>query len=282
MTTLAAWAGVDSRGVASLYLVSDSRFTHAISGKTHTNQGQKIYACSNEPHLFGYCGWVYFPSQASASLVRKIDDAVFFSARDNLEARQEKVEDLLRRELDALLKRPEGRYASPFSLIHAAREGRGLTARFRLWLMHWSPHCDWRVRSIGMPTHSKLLYEDGSGATALLVEHTNWQRSTVGKTSRAVFSAFCDALAAGKDSYSGGAPQLAGLFRQFGGKYFGVVYKDQRFFKGKETLENALPENVEWFNAAFERADPATMRRLDFAQRQPRPWRSTTGPRHLP
>jgi hypothetical protein len=282
MTTLASWAGVDSRGVASLYLVSDSRFTHAITGRVHTNEGQKIYACLSEPHVFGYCGWVYFPSQAAASMVRKIDDVSFFSVHDNLDVRQEKVEDFLRKELTALFIRPEGQYASPFSLIHAAREGNGLKAAFRLWLMDWSPHRDWRVRSIGMPTNSKLLYEDGSGATALLVEHRNWQRSDVGKTSRAVFSAFCDALVTGKDPHSGGAPQLAGLFREFGAKYFGVVYKNRRFFKGKETPPDALPGNVEWFNAAFERANPITMEPLADAQRQPRPWKSTPARRRLP
>lgn len=282
MTTLASWAGVDSRGVASLYLVSDSRFTHAITGKVHTNQGQKIQASLNEPHLFGYCGWVYFPSQAAASMVRKIDNAAFFSTLDNVEIRQEKVESFLRQELEALFKRPEGQYASPFSLIHAAREGRGLRAGFRLWQMDWSPQRAWGVRAIGMPTYSKLLYEDGSGASALLVEHTSWQSSDVGKTSRAVFSAFCDALVAGKDPYSGGPPQLAGLFRERGAKYFGVIYQNRRFFKGKETPPDVLPENVEWFNTAFERADPTTMKPLEGAQRQPRPWRSPRRPRRLP
>lgn len=282
MTTLASWAGVDSRGVASLYIVSDSRFTNAATGRVQTNEGQKIYTCAIEPHLFGFCGGVYFPAKAASSLVRKIDQGTFFGTTDNLAVRQEKVEDFLRNELNRIRKTPEGKFVTPFKLIHGSRSDSGLRARFGLWLIEWLAQDDWRARSIDMPENSRLLYEDGSGADALLVEHTNWQSSDVAKTSRAVFSAFCDALLVRKDPFSGGAPQLAGVFRKFGAKSFGIVYEKNRYYKGQSIGSRPLPANVDWFNEGFERADPLTMRRLQTPQRQPRPWRLGPHPRHLP
>ncbi|PYI90223.1 MAG: hypothetical protein DME97_18230 [Verrucomicrobia bacterium] len=168
--------------------------------------------------------------------MKDIDRGVFFSPKDNLDARQERIVDFLRARLHDTLHTAYGKYASAFNILHAAREGVGLKSVFRLWIIRWSSARNWQVSEIQMPEYSKLLYEDGSGATALLIENANWQRSDVSKTSRAVFSSFCDALAVGKDPYSGGAPQLGGLFRKSEGKYFGVIYRNNRYLK-----VNSLP-----------------------------------------
>jgi hypothetical protein len=282
MTTLASWAALDSRGVASLYLVSDSRFTNSITGKVHTDSGQKVHVCLHEPHLFGFCGWVYFPATAIGSLVTEIDRGALFSPNDDLDVRQKKVVGFLRARFHDMLRTPHGKLTSGFNILHAAREGIGLKSTFRLWIIHWSSARNWHVSEIPMPEYSKLLYEDGSGATALRIENANWQRSDVSRTSRAVFSAFCDALAIGLDPYSGGAPQLGGLFRKSEGKYFGVIYRDNRYLKGQHVARESIPDDIEWFNGTFERADPIMMTRLRTAQRQPRPWPSRSTPRRLP
>lgn len=283
MTTLASWAALDSRGVASLYLVSDSRFTNVVTGKVHTDSGQKVYVCTNEPHLFGFCGSVAFPARAISALVKEIDRGAAFSQNDNLDVRHATVTDFLFAQFRTLLRTPVAKiYASAFNILHAAREGIGLKSIYRLWIIRWSPLHDWQVSEIQMPEYSKLLYEDGSGATALRIEDDNWQRSDVSKTSRAVFSAFCDALSVGKDPYSGGAPQLGGLFRKSGGKYFGIIYRQNTFLKGQRVAGESVPKNVEWFNETFERADPVAMTRLQKAQRQPRPWREPSTTRRLP
>ena len=198
MTTLASWAALDSRGVASLYLVSDSRFTNSITGKVHTDSGQKVHACLHEPHLFGFCGSVTFPSAAIGSLVQEIDRGSLFGPKDNLTVRQTKVTDFFRARLHKMLRTPDGKFTSAFHVLHAAREGTGLKSVFRLWIIRWSSIPNWQVLEIQMPDYSKLLYEDGSGATALRIENANWQRSDVSKTSRAVFSASATPFLLGK------------------------------------------------------------------------------------
>lgn len=281
MTTLASWAGVDSRGIASLYIVSDSRFTISGTEKVHTNAGQKVYVCSNEPHLFGFCGSVYFPSTVLPFVVQEIDTNQLFTEEDDLSVRQQKVLDLLDKRMGQMLRTPEGKYISNFNILHAGRGNVGLKSSFRLWRISWTPFASWQVSDIPMPTHSKLLYEDGSGVTALRVEHDTWQKSDVSRTSRAIFSAFCDALHAGRDKYSGGAPQLGGLFRKFAGQQFGVVFDRRPYYKGK-LITSTPPAGTEWFNETFERTDPVTGARLPKAQRQPRPWPSLPRTRYLP
>lgn len=281
MTTLASWAGLDSRGVASLYLVSDSRFTISGTKKVHTNAGQKVYVCNTEPHLFGFCGSVHFPSTALPLIARAIDTNQLFGEKDDLSVKQQKVLDLLDERMGEMLRTPEGKYISSFNILHAARGHVGLKSSFRLWRISWTPFDSWQVSDIPMPTHSKLLYDDGSGATALRVEHDNWQKSDVSKTSRAIFSAFCDALHAGRDECSGGAPQLGGLFRKFAGRQFGVVFGGRPYYRGK-LLTSTPPAGTEWFNETFERTDPVTGARLQKAQQQPRPWPSLPRKRYLP
>jgi hypothetical protein len=282
MTTLASWAGIDSRGAASLYLVSDSRFTNSATGKIHTDTGQKVYVCAEQPHAFGFCGSVNFPSKAIEVLVQEIDAGRVFTPKDDLDTRHERVAAFFAKRLEDVLRTPQGKFVSSFNILHAGRQSVGLKSTFRLWRLSWSPFDSWQIRDIPMPTCSKLLYEDGSGATALRIEHDTWQSSDVSETSRAIFSAFCDALRAGRDKFSGGAPQLVGLFRKFAGQYFGIVFANQTYSKGKPVAGDPIPKPMDWFNEAFERVDPLTGKRLEYAQRQPRPWSSQTTKRYLP
>lgn len=280
MTTLASWAGLyRSSEISSLYLASDSRFTNASTGKPLTNEGQKIYCCRSEPHLFGYCGWVAFPAEVLKKMVRQIDQDAFFEASDSLEERQHKVTVFLESELRTS---PYKKLAAGFKILHAARDNAHMP-HFRLWMIRWTATSNWEVQEVQLPReHSELVYEDGSGATALLIEHDKWQKSDVAETSRAVFGAFCNALSVGKDCYSGGAPQLGGLFRDFGAQYLGVVYGKEIYFKGKRIHSPPIPEAMEWFNERFERCDPLTGERLPEGQPQPNPWPVKPRTRFLP
>ena len=284
MTTLASWAGVDREGgISSLYLVSDSRFSDARTGNLITDEGQKIYACQTAPHLFGYCGWVNFAAAVLKKMVAQVDAGGFFDPGDNIDLKQEKVARFLKEDLDRVLPDDISKLDLSFTILHAARERTGLTSQFRLWLNNWSSKAGWVTKERDLPTkHSELVYQDGSGAKALLIEHGKWQGSDVAETSRAVFGAFCGALLAGKDDYSGGAPQLGGLFRDFGAQYLGVVYRKEIYFKGKRVGLPPIPEVMEWFNEKFERCDPLTRERRPEAQQQPTPWPSEPRTRLLP
>src|SRR5437588_10452631 len=100
MTTLAAWIGIDQRAPASIYLVSDSRFLSVVPGsearpRLLTDEGQKIFACKQEPHLLGYWGWVVFPSAAIARAVAAIDHEDFFASVDDAKVRSDKFSNFI-------------------------------------------------------------------------------------------------------------------------------------------------------------------------------------------
>ena len=91
------------------------------------------------------------------------------------------------------------------------------------------------------------------------------------RTSRSVFSSFCDALDSGGDKHSGGAPQMIGLYRQKAGRSFGIIYNDKRYFEGLPVSDTGQADGIEWRNRRFEICDGATMQRRKEAQPQPRP-----------
>ncbi|MGH7752442.1 MAG: hypothetical protein ACREN5_06470, partial [Gemmatimonadales bacterium] len=95
--------------------------------------------------------------------------------------------------------------------------------------------------------------------------------STVGRTSRTVFGALCDSIASGSDPASGGAPQLAGLYRVGSGQTFGVITAGKRYLLGLCVDDSPALGGVEWRNELFERCDWETGTRLPEAQRHYRP-----------
>src|ERR1051325_11156394 len=90
MTTLAAWIGIDERAPASMYIVSDSRLTLIGGGRSRvlTNQGRKVFACQDEPHVFGFWGQVAFPTRVLTEAVVAIDDGKLFQGSHDAAGRQ--------------------------------------------------------------------------------------------------------------------------------------------------------------------------------------------------
>jgi len=283
MTTLASWAGVDS-GIASIYIVSDSKLTafrsdtRQIAG-TVTNEAQKIFSCESEAHIFGYAGWESYPVASLELLISLIDSHDFFSYSDGLDTRQAKVQAFLKDKLR--LSKSSRAAPSPFGILHAARRGKGKRSQFALWSLEWSPNKGWKIKKERIRKKSAMLFSDGTGKWALRSRNRAWTRK-IGATSRGVFSAFCQSLSKGIDPQSGGAPQLAGLFRNFGAQYFGVVYQKACYYKGKRVLPTNAPSETIWFNERFELFDPIAMKRRPGAQPQPSPWRKRRKKRRLP
>jgi hypothetical protein len=110
----------------------------------------------------------------------------------------------------------------------------------------------------------------GSGWQVLIQRNEEWRKAQ-GRTSRGVFSSFCDAIVRGEDARSGGPPQLVGLYPRGPARLFGVIIGGQRYVAGKAVPVDADVESFEWRNDLFERMDPMTLRRLSDAQPQPRP-----------
>jgi hypothetical protein len=266
MTSLAAWVGVDSRGISSLYFASDSRITWDRS-RTAWNFGKKLFASKTTGDVFGYCGDVLFPVIFLGQLQSLLDSSILFDGTETPLQRHKLVAKMVEDSLDTY----SNEERSDLVILHGARGGRSLKSEFHIWNLSWSKTTGWTDTEIVLPNESRLALALGSGADELKKWGTIWQRP-LGGVSRAVFGAFCDALRSGTDPKTGGAPQLVRLYRDGPGLAVGIIYKGHRFLQGI-SIENGLAaDSVEWRNALFERCDGKTLTILKNAQRQPLPW----------
>jgi hypothetical protein len=266
MTSLITWAGVDTHGIASIYIASDSRVTWGKERKW--DYARKIFASLNYPDILGYFGDVSFPSHVLGQLMDLIDTKVLFSNNDLLDAKVSKVFKLIK---DSFGDYPTDQ-SHPFAIIYCTRENEGLQSLFHISLLGWSLEKGWYEERPKLPQTSSIIYVLGTGKASIEKWYERWNSIKNEKgTSRAIFSAFCDSLASESDDFSGGAPQLVGIYRKWVGKNFGVLYKGKRYILGLPVNEINNLESLEWRNSLFERCDGVTMRRLDDAQTHTRP-----------
>src|SRR5258708_37698749 len=130
------------------------------------------------------------------------------------------------------------------------RIGANMTSQFRLNVMTYNGRRGSR-RSLAMPDRSSLLLSEGSGKQYVSRAYHEWQAGSAAGTSRAVFSAFCDSIAGTTDPGTGGAPQLAGLYRVGPGRLIGVVHRGRRYFAGAALIGAEQTKVVEWRNNLF-------------------------------
>lgn len=265
MTSFIAWVAVDSRAPASIYLASDSR----ISWDEHQtwNYGRKLYASKLYPEILGYVGDVLFPSQVLGQLIALIDSDLLFNKTDLSADKWRKIVSIVKLSFqDYPIKN------SPFSIIYCTRERSGMMSIFHMYVLRWTDNKRWVNRQeIPLPEKSGIIDVLGSGEKTIQKWYAYWNRTTQGRTSRSIFSAFCDALASKEDKYSGGAPQLVGVYRKGSAESFGVIYCNNRYLFGLPVNESDSLCSVEWRNSLFERCDWRTMKLFVGAQRHSRP-----------
>lgn len=206
VTTIAAWAGVDQRGISSLNIISDSRVTWLPSKPPQRwDQGRKTFACRTQPFIFGYCGNVGFPAMALPQVIETIDARLLRLVPSRPYGA---VGSLLRR---VWLDYPQAQRSDSHLLV-AHRLGTGMRSVFSLAMFSYlTTTGTWTRTSPAMPSRSAKLLIEGSGAPAMRREKRLWDDSVHGNTSRAVYSAFCEGLRSGDDPNSGGGPQLGEL-----------------------------------------------------------------------
>lgn len=265
MTTLISWLGVDSRGPASIYLASDSRITWGNAEKWDV--GRKIFASKKYPEILAYCGDVLFPSQVLGSIIDQIDNNLLIDENDEQSTKKNKIYNCI---CDSFNSYPKRR-RNEFQILYASRQNSKMKSIFHAMKIAWNSSKGWNLIDLKIPVSSGLIDGIGSGTGSLKEWYNKWQRSDIKGTSRSVFSAFCDSLLSKKDVYSGGAPQLVGIYRKGPAKTFGIVYNNEKFFNGKNINSLINLNKIEWRNNLFERCDGTTLCLLKGAQRQPRP-----------
>ncbi|WP_321341576.1 hypothetical protein [uncultured Cohaesibacter sp.] len=231
MTTIASELSVDARGPCALYIASDSR----ITWKKHEHRwdsGQKTFASSNSPDIFGYCGSAFFPTQILNQVTRQIDSGILFNSDASARERHGRwlttVKQSLKNSHDALIE--------DFIILHGARDGHGMKCQFLLWKSTWSAEKGkWFDTEIDLNSeHSRFLTISGTGGKHL---ETRMKSSPPGKdaaTSCHAFQTLFNSIDAGDDKLSGGAPQMVGIYREKPAQHFGVIWKDRRYFCGSE------------------------------------------------
>lgn len=266
MTTLVAWLGVDSRKPASIYLVSDSRISWDDQQKW--DFGRKIFASDSTPDILGYFGDVLFPSQVLGQIIKIIEKGLLFNDSDNAIIKQKKVFRIIQ---DSFSGYPKEQHRG-FTVIYCTREKTGLDSVFHVSTLEWNPKLNnWKQKLLDLPEKSGIIERFGSGGESIKKWHQRWNNTKEKGTSRIVFSAFCDALFNADDPRSGGAPQLAGLYRKGNGQSFGVIYKNENFIFGLPAYETEKLNSLEWRNSIFERCDWQTKKPFPEAQKHSRP-----------
>jgi len=250
-----------------VYFASDSRLTWNNLGAW--DHGRKLFVARQYPHLLGYCGDAMFPTHTLSQVVEMIDLGLLADAEGNVDSCLERIMQVL----SCALETYPSSLKQAFEVVYATREGMGVGCRFHLRLISYDKGPTLRSEVIDLPAKSGAVKILGSGQANVRLHLARWESSEVKETSRAVFSAFSDALRESSDRASSGPPQLTGLYRVGGGRTFGVVWNGRRYFYGTEVQSEKSTQSIKWHNDLFEICDPLTLRRRHGAQPQPRPTR---------
>ena len=269
MTSLAIAVSVDARGPCALYIATDSRITWETTTSKRWDAGQKTFAPVGYPDIFGFCGNAHFPPLALGQMIDLVNAGIIFRASDTAERRHQRAMEVVRRAVDNRCQAP----ITSFSIFHGARDGELMASGFRAWKTQYASETEeWTDEELDLSDEgSYLAHLDGSGATTIRAYARKWRGTSAEGTSRAAFWAFCDALYSEKDGFSGGAPQLVGIWRKGAARQFGLLWCGKRYLCGVEVPADARFDSVDWFNQRFERIDGENIKRVEDGKRHPKP-----------
>jgi hypothetical protein len=268
VTSLISWYGTDPHGVTSMYIASDSQVTYANANGIIVNKEhrRKVFWATATRDIFGYCGSADAEFTLDALCV-ELESGQHWTAETPAADRANRVVQYL----NSFCKRS----TLPLRILHGSAVGH---RRRDMVFSHFEYVQDggcisYQKHPIALGAPSGVLAIRGSGNTPVSTAVLDWDRSEHGRTSRAIFSAFCDAIASHSDPYTGGAPQLVGLFARGTVEPHGVLYNEAAFFQGVEIkgASDRIALGIEWRNPLFERCAPDTLARVLGAQRHCRP-----------
>ncbi len=276
MTTLISWVGVDSQRIGSVYIASDSRITW-MDDQERWDSTQKVFSSRNYPEIFGYSGRAEFVVHIMHQLINNIDDKILVAKDDSFEKKFKKIMVFLNEKSQSLSAKRRG----SGTIIYATRIGFKMDSTFHVAEIKFNAD-GISGREVALPSFSNVVASAGTGAVIQGSANEKWCVKDKLKTdkvkghvpkgySRFVFSALCETINDERDKYTGGAPQLVGLYKHTTGSNFGVIFNGKRYLNGKEiSCDQARSTDVEWRNELFELCDGVTMTRLAGAQKQPK------------
>lgn len=269
MTLLVSWAAVDTHGVASVYLMADSRLSWDTLG--NFDYSRKIFSFYNSPDIIGYCGDALFPSIVLSQVVDMGNRNILFPGNIDCKDKFNIILQSIKNQFDLYPKRKEI-FGKSIQFLYLTRDLN--STKFYCYFFTWSKENEWTTEIIAMPTyHSELLKVLGSGGREFIQNYnTRYKFGENSNTSRNIYHCFFDTIQLVKDKYCGGTPQLSRIIRKPGSpaNAIGVITNDKRYFLGAELNNNLIDyNNISWVNDLFEISDGNTMKKLPAAQSQP-------------
>jgi hypothetical protein len=264
MTTIAAELSIDSRGPCALYIVSDSR----ITWKKHDHRwdsGQKTFASSYSPDIFGYSGSAFFPTQILNQITRQIEAGILFDENAHARERHGRWLNTIKRSLE----NSQNALIEDFTLLHGARDSAGMKCKFLLWKSTWSSKNEkWTDDEVKLSSeYSQLMTISGTGRESLVSRISSLSQGEAATTSRHAFQTLFSSIVSGDDKFSGGAPQMVGIYRVKPAQNFGMIWENKRYYCGAELVAGSNYDSIEWRNEKFERADGKSRSLLKGAQK---------------
>ena len=251
MTSLAVALASDSRRPSGLYLITDSRITWGTPSE-RWDAGQKTFASPNSPDIFGYCGDAYFIPMIMGQILNESFLETLGLSERSAAGRHTLFLDLIKSSIEKV----STSTISDFVFFHGAREDEFMESTFHIWKSTYIvKEKKWRDSKIMLDHKSYLVTLDGSGKQSIQEFQNQTQDTSDGSTSRAAIQAFCGSLEQGDDPFSGGAPQLVGLWRKGMARQFGFWWQKKRYLNGIEFPVSADHTKVYWFNRLFERCN---------------------------
>lgn len=268
MTLLTSWVGIDTHGIASIYIASDSRISWGDSATF--DLGRKVFAFNNYPDILGYCGDVLFPSIVLGQIIEMADNGLLFDEDYSCKQKFESIKEKL---IQIFLKYPHQEKLitnDVLQIIHASREPNN-HRNFFFHIIEWRRDVGWRGTEIKFPDKSKVIFTGGTGKKEFDDNYIRYEEGVNKSTSRNVFHCFCDTLFNIKDKKCGGAPQLVGIYckPKSTTKKFGIIKDKKRYLFGSQIDDLNNFDNIEWRNDLFELCDGRTLQKLEKAKAQP-------------
>lgn len=274
MTTLLSWASFSDTGEApdkprAVYLASDSRITwNTVDHRW--DSGRKVFAGITAPHLFGFAGDVVLPGLILGQVSAAIEAGILIDPLATVDEQHQAVLGAVRRGVATTVATP----SVDFTIHHLMRSADWPNTEFRAWkIVYDVTERQCTSTPIAIPATTGLIASFGTGQVAAREHRVKWLLSDIGSRSRAILSAFQDAIVSGDDPLSGGAPQLAALYTRGPPVQIGLVIGERRFLNGLEVEVSPMLNAVEWRDRLGQRVDPVTGLPMPGARRFVRPGR---------
>jgi hypothetical protein len=268
MTLLTSWIGVDPRGVASIYIASDSRISWGQSAKF--DYGRKVFAFNNYPDILGYCGDVLFPSMVLGQIIEMGDNGLLLNEEFDCKQKFEAIKEKLIQIFDKYPHEVSGITNDTLQVIHGSREPNN-PRKFFCHIITWRKNIGWSGEKFDLSGNSRVIFVGGSGKTEFEENYSRYEKGQNKSTSRNVFHSFCDTLFNIKDSACGGSPQLVGIYSKPDSvaKKYGIIKDKNRYLFGSRIDQVHNSDKIEWRNDLFEICDGRTMKKIEKAKSQP-------------